>query len=132
MCEEWIKWNHSDVPKGNYELVKLEQNWQGVTIVLEDEINRIIVFFEVMLALRSCDESERWKTISEILAVEKDFLINWPMYKGKRTELKKWFTAETFESWKAEEYEHYIFATANDVIDILSQVEPRVTVEKIV
>lgn len=131
MKEKWSRYKINEIPKGKYELFKIEQNWNGTFIILDDEINKITISFESsVLAMRSCDEGDRWRTIGEVLGENGgDFFVGNPLYIVNDSEFSSWYNKETFEANR--DYTHYAIVTQNDVIDILSMVEPDIKVEKI-
>jgi len=131
MNEKWLRWEAMKVPKGEYELIKIEQNFDGVYIILDDEINRIMISFEpCVLAIRASDEGDRWKTIGEVLNENGgDYFVGQPVYIVKDSEFRNWYDRETFNADR--NYNHYAIVTRNDVVDILSMVEPEIKIEEI-
>ena len=133
MHEEFVKMEYASIPNGRYEISEIVQNIKGVLIDLDDEINRVSIFFEnTVLALRVCDEGDRLRTIQGVLANKGDsFFVGWPIYIVKNSEFSKWFENETFEIRKQESFKHFAIVTPNDVVDILSNHEPKIQVSKL-
>ena len=128
--ENWLRWEALKIPEGKYELIKLEQNFDGVYIILDDEINRIAISFEPgVLAIRTSDEGDRWRTISEVVSRNSgDYFVGKPIYVVRNSEFRHWYDKESFST--KGNYTHYAIITGNDVVDILAMVEPKVEVEK--
>ena len=133
MDEKWTAWNPVEIPEGKYELIRLEQNWDGLQLVFDDERYKVeVTYKEKFLAFRSCDEGDRWKTVSTVLADnDGKFFKNKLLFKVENSEYKKWFQSENYAKWDESDYEHHAFVTANDIIDVLAFGEPTVKVEKI-
>ena len=131
--EEWERWNASQLVADDYELKYLLQDRNGLKIVfagLETEVT--IVYREQILSFRSCDESDRWKTVSDVLAGHgKDSFRHWLAYRVTASDYASWFAHETFDSTTADEILHLAFVTANDVIDVLSLAEPDILLSPI-
>lgn len=102
-------------------------------LVFDDEKIRIEVFYkEELLAFRSCDEGNRWKTVDSVLGMKgKEFFKNKLFFKVENSNSKKWYSQETFNTSKENEFEHYAFVTMNDIIDVLALHEPTIRVTKI-
>lgn len=90
--------------------------WQGCRkssvqnkLVFDDEKIRIEVFYkEELLAFRSCDEGNRWKTVDSVLGMKgKEFFKNKLFFKVENSNSKKWYSQETFNTSKENEFEHY-------------------------
>ena len=124
MKENWSVWRSTNIPKGKYELISLEQNWNEVKLIFDDEKTKIeVIYKEEILAFRSCDESDRWKTIDTILAEKGgDFFKNKLLFKVENSEFKQWYIQENFNIRNETEFEHHVFVAMNDIIDVLAQV----------
>lgn len=134
MKEKWNKWiPENNIPDGEYELISLQQNWDNVKLVFDDEkYNVEVIYNEEILAFRSCDEGDRWNTIDKVLGdYGKEFLKGWLFYKVENSDFKKWFVNETLGVRKESEFEHHVFVTANDVVDVLALKEPMVKICKL-
>ena len=133
MKEKWSIWNPVILPEGKFELISLEQNWSGVKLVFDNEKNKIeICYKEEFLAFRSCDESDRWKTIDSVLEEKGGhFFKNKLFFKVENSNFKKWFIQEKFNVINENEFEHHAFVAMNDIIDVLALHEPIIQVTKI-
>lgn len=131
--ERWERWDNPALVADDYELKRLVQDWEGLTLVfLGRKTELTIVYHEQLLSFRSCDESDRWKTVDTVLADHgKNFFRNWPAYKVSASRYASWFAQETFDTTKVDEMLHLAFVTANDIIDVLSLREPTVTLSYI-
>lgn len=133
MLEEWIKMSNDVIPRGRYEVTQVLKNFDGVLIELDNEINKLSIFFEnTVLALRVCDEGDRLRTIDEVLSNKEDsFFIDWPFYIVKNSRFSQWMENESFGIRKQATFKHYSIVTPNDVIDILSVSEPQIKLSEI-
>lgn len=128
MKEEWSIWTPSVIPVGNYELIKLQQDWNGMGLVFEDDNIRVeISYKEELLAFRSCDEGDRWRTVDEILREKGyDFLKNKLLFKVESSEFKEWYVKEGYHVRNMNEFEHHAFVTGNDIVDVLALTTPKI------
>ena len=131
--EEWRKWEVENVPKGEYEIMKIVQDIDGTRIEMEDDVNTIQVIYGFVLGIRIFDEGTRLKTIMETQHKHSDrgFFVNWPFYKVEDSELKKWIVEESYKIYEHHECMHIAIVTPNDVVDILSTYEPTIIVTSI-
>ena len=130
MKEKWTIWN-TNIPDGQYELIRLQQDWDGLYMLFDDEKKSIEVRFkEGFLALRSCDESDRWKTIGDVLSENGGkFFVDKLIFEVENSEFKEWFIRENMTDKYGENIKHYAFVTVNDVIDILALGIPFLTIK---
>ena len=49
--EQWLKWNPSKLPEGNYTVISFTQDLEGTKIILENEKNMVKVFFDGIILL---------------------------------------------------------------------------------
>ena len=47
--EQWLKWNPSKLPEGDYTVISFTQDLEGTKIILENEKNMVKVFFDSMV-----------------------------------------------------------------------------------
>jgi len=130
MEEQWYQCNPVAFPEGRYELIELTQTFDGLKLVFDDGKSSITVEYkDELLAFRSCDESDRWRTISDVLAThEKGFLPYKLMFKVENSDFKKWFVRECFGIREMDEFEHHCFVTPNDIVDVLAVHEPEIQI----
>lgn len=130
MKEKWSIWTPVHIHKSQYELISLQQDWNGVKIIFDDEKIQIeVTYGEELLAFRSCDEGDRWKTIDNVLYENgKNFFRGQLFFKVENSEFKNWYMQENFDIIKEMEFEHHVFITANNIIDVLSLKEPKIKV----
>lgn len=133
MKEKWMEWTPTIIPEGKYELISLHQDWDGLKLIFDDEIHRVVVMYtEGFLAVRSCDEGDRWKTVDAVLAENGgEFFKKKLFFKVYNSEYKKWYIDESFAVRNDNEFEHHSYVTANDIVDILALCDPKVEVTKI-
>lgn len=128
--EKWSIWMPDIIPVGDYELTELCQNRNGLKLIFDNELIRVKVTYEAeILAFRSCDEGDRWRTIDSVLGINGgDFFKGRLLFKVDNSEFKNWFIQENFAMREECEFEHHAFITANDVIDVLALHEPQINV----
>jgi hypothetical protein len=131
MVEKWSKWDsEKNLPDKMY-LERLIDDKSGVSIELksEDESVTIMVNFEdSVVSYRNSDEGRRLRTI-EFLDKEygKDFYSKWSLFKVDNSSYVKWINQETYDMYADYNIEHYVFLTANDIVDILSTYAPNIS-----
>lgn len=132
--ETWEKWCNKELVADDYELKNLVQNRDGLTLVFLGRKTEVtITYKEQIVSFRSCDESDRWKTVDTVLADHgRLFFRNWLVYKVSESSYASWLADETFNSTTVDELLHLAFVTANDIIDVLSLREPTITISFIV
>lgn len=132
--ETWEKWCNKELVADDYELKNLVQNRDGLTLVFLGRKTEVtITYKEQLVSFRSCDESDRWKTVDTVLADHGRFFFrNWLVYKVSESSYASWLADETFNSTTVDELIHLAFVTANDIIDVLSLREPTITISFIV
>ena len=68
--ETWEKWCNKELVADDYELKNLVQNRDGLTLVFLGRKTEVtITYKEQIVSFRSCDESDRWKTVDTVLAL---------------------------------------------------------------
>ena len=128
--ETWEKWSNNELVADDYELKSLVQDQEGLTLIFLGRKTEVtIVYHEELLSFRSCDESDRWRTVDNVLADHgKHFFRNWLTYRVCESGYASWFAHETFDSTSVDEILHLAFVTPNDIIDVLSLREPSITI----
>ena len=81
--ETWEKWSNNELVADDYELKSLVQDQEGLTLIFLGRKTEVtIVYHEQLLSFRSCDESDRWRTVDNVLADHgKHFFRNWLTYR---------------------------------------------------
>lgn len=128
--ETWEKWSNNELVADDYELKSLVQDQEGLTLIFLGRKTEVtIVYHEQLLSFRSCDESDRWRTVDNVLVDHgKHFFRNWLTYRVCESSYASWFAHETFDSTSVDEILHLAFVTPNDIIDVLSLREPSITI----
>ena len=106
-----------------YYIESLSDNSEGLKIVLKGEKKddkEITMIFEDYYGYRNFDESFRLKTLNncESLCQPRVF------FKVKKSNFLNWFNTESFELQNTESLTHYILATPNDIIEVISDEMP--------
>lgn len=128
MEEIYKKWHPlpESVSQREYDLSRLIQEYD-FCIEFENGSKIIKIRFESVLAYRKTSDSDRWRTVDDILArYGGDYFADCMFYIVDNSLFKKWYSDETFGKWK-DECIHYTFTSDTDFIDVLSLVEPVVT-----
>ena len=132
MRENWIQiLKPDDFPKGGYFVVTdFRQNVDGMKIVLEDERDYVVeILFDGYPELtRISYEGERMRTWMEVQKKYQDqnFFADWFFYKVENSKLSQWIEEESYTSLLAEDFTHYCIITGDNVVDIVSSIEPAI------
>lgn len=130
MQEEYVNWDVPEIPKGEYDIVKIVQDVNGTSIVLFDEnIEVTVLFDDAVFALCTSTELLRTRTSFEeqIRRSNRYGLAKWPFYKVENSKFLEWARNEDYGFYRDIVITHYSIITGNDYVDILSSVEPIVT-----
>ena len=133
MQENWIVWNPSNLPKGEYVVTDFVQNVDGVKIILDDEKNIVEIFFDgTPSIIRISNEGLRMRTGREVLQKYYDdyFFRDWFLFKVENSKLSKWAEEESCGFYEAKQLTHYCIVTIEELIDVLASFEPIVTVSE--
>ena len=124
--ERWILWNTVSIPTGQYELIKVQYDCEGLKLLFDDEKILIeVTYGNEVLAFRCCDEGDRWKTVDSVLSkYGADFFKGKLFFKVENSEFKEWFEKEKFGILTKHEFIHYAFVTQNDIVDVLALNDP--------
>ena len=132
--EQWLKWNPSKLPEGDYTVISFTQDLEGTKIILENEKNIVKVFFDgIILLARISDEGMRIQTVGEILYKKCDdyFFRGWFLYRIENSKLSDWVTEESGGIYNSSELIHICIVTDENVIDIISTFEPEIEITPI-
>ncbi len=126
--EKWMNYDGGKIPLGNYELIETIQNCDGTTIKLQSELHNIILKFEFVDSIRITDEGRRIKTYNEIPDIQKyrENFYGVPLYRVENSEYCKWLVQESAGIYT--EFQHYVIITINDIVDVISDVPPKILV----
>ncbi len=132
MKEEWERLELDNIPKGTYELDEINYNFEGLTLILTSEYNKISVKFSVgVVNFRTGDKSDRWKTLDTISFSKGDgFFSDHIFFKISNSLYEDWIIEDSFGTLPKNLLTHYVILTNNDMTDILSAVEPIIEVSK--
>ena len=65
--EIWEKWDNHELVADDYELESLVQDEEGLKLIFLGRKTKVtIVYNEQILSFRSCDESDRWRTVDNV------------------------------------------------------------------
>lgn len=133
--EKWKEIYKGVIPPGDYVTkVKIGEE-EGVVIILESNHNSIRIDFGALSAIRILDEGVVLQELfreEELTKYSKDKFINtiYKIKKGEFGEFVKKISGDTFYDYI--KYEHYIIITLNYYIEVISQWEPEIEVNKII
>lgn len=122
MQEIWNEWRALENLPTRLYLEYLKDAYDGLTLAFKDEEQNskyLIVFFDSAISYRSHDEGDLLKTLNE--ANKKSVF---PFFRIENSHYLDWFNKESFNIHENDEIVHYVFATPNDVIDVLSTYPP--------
>lgn len=132
--EQWLKWNPSKLPEGDYTVISFTQDLEGTKIILENEKNMVKVFFDgIILLARISTEGIRIQTVGEIQYKKCDdyFFRGWFLYRIENSKLSDWVTEESCGIYDSLELIHICIVTDEDLIDIISTFEPEIEITPI-
>ena len=122
--EKWIKWK----PIGNLpSLLYLEElcdNHQGITLKLQGEEKSsplLVVDFDGALSYRNTDEGDLLKTLGEVEGYD-----TWSLFTVENSKYVEWFHEQSLDIHRDKKIVHFVFATANDVVEVLDLEPPTV------
>jgi hypothetical protein len=131
--ESWVKFNPTNMPELDYYVTKIIQDSEGTKFILKDSKNNVEIFFDGFIPMLTVsDEGIRMRTWMKIESEQPEnfFFRHWFLYKVENSKLLKWVEKESFGVYE-EGLIHFIIATSDDVIDILSYFEPKITISEI-
>lgn len=102
--------------KVNYSESELELNF-----IEHTKSNLIQIIFDFIYSFRITDEGNLFKMLNEY---DGDLIIG--AYVTQEGELLKWFQNQSYEIHPAEELNLYIFVTQNEIIEVISNQEPKI------
>ena len=128
--ERWTRWNPCGIPSGQYTVSKITQNFEGVSIILDDEMCEVEMLFDgVPEIVCSSTANIRMKTWSEIQIKNNDrsyFRYHF-LYKVKNSRLMQWLCDEGCGFYEKGSLQHYCIVTGTEVIDVVAGFEPIVS-----
>ena len=128
MQEKWLRWNPTDIPEGEYIVTSVIQDAEGTKIILEDDKNIVMVFFDGITPLvRTSIEGIRIRTWGAVQKIynDKSFFRNWFLYQVENSQLSNWVSEESCGVYDSSELLHYCIVTGEDLIDVISTFEPK-------
>ena len=132
LYEEWVRWNPTNLPDGEYAIIEVVDNDDGTRIVLDNTENFVEILFDGLLSMSRIVRSPlRMRTWGEVQdKYSKDFFVGWFLYKVENSLLSKWLEEENCGFEKATEYTHYCIVSSEAFVDIISTFEPQITSRK--
>jgi len=132
MQENWIKWNPSNIPEGEFIVTEFIQDKDGAKIVLDDGNSVVEILFDgITPIVRTSIEGIRMRTWGEVQQKYNDkyFFRNWFFYKVENSKLTKWAEEESCGFYVSEQLTHYCIVTCEEIIDVLSTFEPSIIIK---
>ena len=132
MQENWIKWNPSNIPEGEFIVTEFIQDKDGTKIVLDDGNSVVEILFDgITPIVRTSIEGIRMRTWGEVQQKYNDkyFFRNWFFYKVENSKLTKWAEEESCGFYVSEQLTHYCIVTCEEIIDGLSTFEPSIIIK---
>ncbi len=134
MQENWLKWNPTNIPEGEFIVTDYIQNKDGTKFILDDENSAVEILFDgITPIVRSSVEGIRMRTWGEVQQKydDKFFFRKWFLYKVENSKLSKWAEEESCGFYVSDQLTHYCIVTSEEIIDILSPFEPTIIVKPI-
>ena len=132
MGEEYEYWYPVKAPEESYIDVEIFRNNCGTKIQVFGETHKIIIHFEgVLIGLQISMETARMGTIGgyQKKLDNRAYFAKWPLYKVKNSNYSKWFIKESCGIYTEQELYHYCIISDDDIIDILTYYQPKVSSE---
>lgn len=132
MEEIWGRWEPvQGFPERIY-LQSLIDNKSGLTLLFETEDDKTISinFDSGVLSYRNTDEGDLYQTLCDLdEKYGSDFCSKWSLFKVRNSSYLKWFKREGCGKWDyRDDVEHYVFMTSDDVVEVLSNYSPSISV----
>lgn len=134
--EKWIQWfPRKNMPLPCYVKSILSDD-TGLTITFTDETKKKKITFTfngILYTYRYTSEGCFLKTLDYLTEhYESNFVHGTSLYKVKNSKYLEWFRAESYNAYEVDRFEHYVFYTEDDVVEVLSHYEPEVEIKNIV
>lgn len=129
--ENWICWNPLNIPDCRAFSVDISQDENGTEFAVECEDMSVSLLFEGYVpAYVYSDESIRMATYTPVQEKNNDryYFRKWFLYKIENSDFMKWAMEESYGLYENYGYQHFCIVTADEVVDILSTVEPTIRV----
>ena len=130
--EEWVKLEKYGIPEGEYILTEFTQNENGTLLTLDDGKVQVCIHFDgIPLLVRQSVEGLRMRTWSEVQLKYRDYKTYFRssfFFEVKNSLLVDWAVEEACGFYQKSRIKHYCIVTREDVIDILAEFEPVVTI----
>ena len=82
------------------------------------------VDFADHITYRNTDEGDRMRFLNQV-----DKMDEWPIYEVEKSSYISWFCAENYNIHDPNKFKHFLFATQNDFIDVLSISDPHIYID---
>lgn len=134
MKEKWIKYKTDINIPTNITMKWLLDYSEAlcITFEIEDKLNSFInVTFDAgVLVYRNRDESDFLKKMNFLTDnYGSRFYIDWRFFKVTNSEFIHWFVDQNYNMFKVDDILHFVFITNDEVIEVLSFTNPKVTEE---
>jgi hypothetical protein len=132
MTEQWVKWEPVKGLPHQLSLEKLIDGYDGISLEFKDRDGTVtvhVLFEDFVLSYRCTERGRRFKTIDFLNETYgTDFYTTWPFFKVNHSSYMEWFHHDSYQRHGDSDIQHYVFLAENDIVDILSIYEPKVTV----
>ena len=129
--EEWIPWNPTGIPEGDYVVTDFIQDEKGTKILIYDATTNVEVFFDGLpFLMRIAIEGIRIRTWGEAMenANNKSIFTNWFLFIVNNSRFTKWALEEGCGLYDMYDLTHYCIVTSQEVIDILATFQPSIRI----
>lgn len=131
--EKWEKWVPKDSMPIPSDIKSVVLDDEGLVITMTDETKKkkfVFSFEGVVYSYRFTDESCFLRTLDYLKENYDNGLVHGTsLYKVENSKYLGWFKEESYGAY--DNVKHYVFYTADDVLEVLSPYEPQVTLEDI-
>ena len=130
--ENYIVWNPDDIAPCSADYVEICEDEDALRFVVNCGESVITVsFFGIVPAYMFSEEGMRMMSWSIAQEKNKDrfYFTKWPIYKVENSCMIHWALMESCGYYSEDALTHYCIVTDQEIVDIISMCEPRITVD---
>ena len=133
MKEVWKRWSptifNESMHKACYAVVKDTEELE-FNLVFNDTDDIVKIVFQYgVLSYQNTDEGKRLRAINYLVDnYDDDFYGDWTLFEVEKSSFLNWFQEENYGIYQDDEIKHLVLLTSNDVVDILTDYEPKVSI----
>lgn len=130
--EDYVVWNPGDMAFCTADYVVINEDGDELSFSVYCEECILTVSFSGAVPVYLCSE-EGMRMMSWATAQEKNkdkfYFTKWPVYKVENSCMVDWVFMESCGFYSADTLTHYCIVTDQEIVDIISMCEPKITVK---